>query len=930
MPDRRTTVLVDFTVGKIELPDGYVHVPAKLELQDATAKDVAGAGNLKGFIAAIEKAMMAPIAAAFKKLTTFVVGLIAKLGPALIAVTVVIAGMIAAFKVLTTVMKFFAQILMVVYGALKALYLGWWNVNKAIVTFLAKPVVATIRKSIEVLREYVAVLKEVAQRGLELTKQFTRNMVSNFSEFEQNVANAVTRMNEFGAAGVRMRESVQRDVRDITLQSRRMASEAANAWLWITAAGVRGRDNIRNMTKAAVVLSEATTERLEETSMVMVKMMNQFQLGADQAMRGANALAAAVVGSPATLSDMAQALKYAGTTANLFGHSLEETLSMLMGLFQMGSTASTAGVEISQMFNAIAQGSDKTVKALAQVGITMDMIDPTKYKLYEIVGVFERLRDAIAARPGVSLADANAQIAKLLYTAFSQRAARGFASLVVVGTEAMARFRGEITNTIRAQQMQADQLNTLAGAWDIIRSKWEEIYYMVSDRFSPALRRGVEWLKAFVDVLMRGTMPTAMGGIFGHLTDTVTMFMRALSGPALTMFQRMLPVLAEGARYVRAAFAAVLPSATKLLRYLPEIAMEIVDLVGPAFLDMVKALGPFLVQWIARVTPALADLARNFLLLLATIFDLAGPTIIQWFVTLIDLLSGVTGSAAFAVPLLTQYLQLLISKLPAVWEAVFGVMPRVLEILAKFLVNVGNFVTVYLPLLVAWFGELLNVATTIVEQTLPALIDGLRKAAPFLIAIFQIMMDGIQKALELIRTVVANWDTIIRPALETIISALRTIFTEGVKLLSLWMKYAIVWIQIQSLLLQAKLILAGQWGLAEKLGNAVTKLLGPMRTVAAAVEAAAGAVGNIGGIGSGAIGTGGAIPGTGPGYPRLGIPGSGQGGGTGQGLNPSDVVLPFGSGWGKVIKTAQMMETATERRYLALGRGGVDIGPTLA
>jgi len=914
LADRRTTILVDMTVGNIELPDGYVSVPAKMELQDVDAKDAGGADSLKGMVKAIEKAMMAPIGAAFKKLTQFVVTLISKLGRALAPLVVIIGILVVTVKWAIWAFKFLGKVIMVLYGALKALYLGWWNVNKAIVLFLAKPVVATIRKSISVLREYISVLKELGQRVVEVTKQFTRNMVSNFAEFEQNVASAVTRMNEFGEAGMRMRNEVQRAVRDITLQSRKMASEAGQAWLWIASAGIQGVKNIQNMTQAAVMLSEATGEGLAGTSAIMVKMMNQFQLGSEQSMRAANALAAAIVGSPATLSDMAQALKYAGTTANLFGHSLEETLSMLMGLFQMGSTASTAGVEISQMFNAIAQGSDKTVKTLAKYGIALADIDPRKHKLYEIVAVFERLRDALAAQPGIDLIQANKEVASMLYQAFSQRAARGFASLMVIGSEALARFRKEITGTTTAQQMQVDQLNTLAGAWDIIKSKWEEIYYMVSDRFAPALRRGVELLKAFVDVLMRGRMPTAAGGILAHLTDTVTLFMNAVSGPALVMFNKLLPVLAKGALYVRAAFAAALPSVVTLLKYLPLLGKYMVETLGKAFVGMVKNLAPFLMEWVLKITPALGRLAAAFMDLIGALAAQAGPAIIAWFQTLIGMLTRVFGAAQEGIPLFVEYIQLLIDKLPQVLEAVIKVMPRVLSILSKFLENVANFVTVYLPLLVTWFGEVLNVAQTIVNETLPALIDGLRKASPYLIAIFREMMGGIEKALELIQTVLANWDAIIAPALETIIDALKTIFTEGGKMLSLWMRLAIVWVQIQALLLRAKLMLAGQFEAADALWGAVLKLVGPMREIADAFGAIGDAAGKIGSLPR----TGGQVAeetdrtrlrvSPGPGYSA----GGGQGG-----WGPSDVIVPMGD----VFKQVQVAQEAGVRRATALGMG---------
>jgi len=888
-----------------------------MELVDDTGQggSISGVGD---FLKQIERALGEPFRRMADQLLTTIVNIFAKGGPVIISLGAAIFGVIVAVRLALAAFKLLNQVLSILWNILKSIAVGFWNVNKAIIQFLAAPVVATVRKSIDVLREYVRILQQVADAAYNLAHQFVTNMVKSFVEFEQNVANAVTRMGEFGAAAMEMRPQVMRAVRDITLTSRKMASEAAESWLQIAAAGVQGFEDLRNMVRGSVVLAEATLSPLQETSKIMVTMMNQFRLSSDQAMRAVNALVAAVEGSPASLSDMANAMKYVGTTAHLFGRSLEETLALAMALFSVGTSPSTVGYELSQIFNALAQASDKTTKTLAAVGIAMKDISPAKKSIVEIVEVFERLRDTWAKTVGLKQATAN--IAELLYAAFSQRAARGLAGLITVGSEKLREMERSITNTNIAEKMQADQLNTLAGAWDIIRSKWEEIYYVIMERFGPALRRGVEWLKSFVDVILRGVLPVRAGGFLGGFMDTVTQFAAAIGPHVLVAAERLMNALNVVGAGLAASAGAALPSVLRLLSEIPRMFMDMARVIMPALENTIGKVAPFLVDWVSQITPLLADLAAAFLQFLGALASQAGPKIIQWFQTLIGMVIRIFGASEQGIPLFIKYLDLLIEKLPTILEAAIRFLPTLVDLFGSFLDNVAKFIDVYLPMLVQWITDALRVATRIVDETLPMLIATLQKAAPLIADMVRAFLDGIGKALDLIQKLADKWDTVIEPALRTTLEAIRNIIKALVDLTMAWVNLFTIVVKVFQALITVRLLLLGIPGiqLAQKLNEFINGLIGPLNEVKKSLGEVRQAMQDVGGVVAPQV----QPQATATMTQNAFAPRSAQGGAPWANSNGSPSLLPAQAA--ENVNTAAM---AKERRAAALrGRGSVDLG----
>ena len=123
-------------------------------------------------------------------------------------------------------------------------------------------------------------------------------------------------------------------------------------------------------------------------------------------------------------------------------------------------------------------------------------------ELKSIVGIMEELE-------GVELSTADA------VTIFGQRAGPGMLSLLSAGSEAVDTFTGDITDTNKAAEMYAIQMDTLTGTFAILKSALEEVGIVMGKTIAPLLtevadkfRDTIPAIMAFLSKLKDDLQPT--------------------------------------------------------------------------------------------------------------------------------------------------------------------------------------------------------------------------------------------------------------------------------------------------------------------------------------------------------------------------------------------------------------------------------------
>lgn len=136
------------------------------------------------------------------------------------------------------------------------------------------------------------------------------------------------------------------------------ASEVANLQTILGRAGFKS-DQIESLTGSVLDLTKAVGGELEPTAGIFAATIRQFNLGADEGARVADALTAAANNSFNSIETLGGALEYAGPVAASANVSLEDTLAILGALGNVGIQGSAAGTSLRRLLTLTGAEADK-------------------------------------------------------------------------------------------------------------------------------------------------------------------------------------------------------------------------------------------------------------------------------------------------------------------------------------------------------------------------------------------------------------------------------------------------------------------------------------------------------------------------------------------------------------------------------------------
>ena len=211
--------------------------------------------------------------------------------------------------------------------------------------------------------------------------------------------------------------------------------------------------------------------------------------------RVADVLVAASNAANTSVSQMGQALSFAGTLSASLGISLEETAAVIGVFGTAGIQASRAGTGLNAIFGRIAQDTQVMTRRLAEMGLTTDDVNIQVLGLTEVM---TRLRDA-----GL---DTNSALA--LFGRRGGPAAITFSQNI----DEVIRLTEELENSQGAAQEMADVIeDTAAGSIRRLQSAIQELQLVLGDSgLLEGLREVTEGLTNVVRILAGGQVTEDM------------------------------------------------------------------------------------------------------------------------------------------------------------------------------------------------------------------------------------------------------------------------------------------------------------------------------------------------------------------------------------------------------------------------------------
>ena len=298
------------------------------------------------------------------------------------------------------------------------------------------------------------------------------------ADFEQKLVNAFS---VTGSASEAVKQQMSDLAREMGATTVFAATEAADAMYYMASAGWKA-DDMAAALKDTLDLAAATQSDLAMATEAVISTINQFGLTSADAGRVSNVFASAISNSQATMDRLKTSMKYVGPVMNSLGKSVEETSSILMGLYNAGIDASTAGTALRMGLVKLMVPTNRSREALANLGLTFEQVNPETHKLADII--------QLLGERGASTKD--------IMMLFGQRAGPAFAALIAKGGDALKDYEAQITGTNRAAEMAEMQIDTFKGSFKLLTSALTEAAITIGDALAPVIRKIGEGFRSLV------------------------------------------------------------------------------------------------------------------------------------------------------------------------------------------------------------------------------------------------------------------------------------------------------------------------------------------------------------------------------------------------------------------------------------------------
>lgn len=303
-------------------------------------------------------------------------------------------------------------------------------------------------------------VKDIAQAGLEMDRA-ANNLRAVTQATDAEMSELVGHAKELGKAT------------DLTATS---TSDALTAMLELSKGGFSIQESM-DAAKGSLQLASAAQIEVGQAAGMTTQLIQAFGLQASDAARVSDVLAGAANAAAGEIPDMALGMSQAGTVANMFGVSMEETVTALSMFANKGVQGSDAGTMLKTMLTQLANPSKEASRAMEELGLSAF---DAQGNFVGLPGLFDQLREA---RSRLSQEDFNEKAGKV----FGTDAIRAAAIAAESGAEEWDDLYNKITRTGQAAEMAEAQTAGLPGVAERLENTTTALKEEVYEKFSPLL-----------------------------------------------------------------------------------------------------------------------------------------------------------------------------------------------------------------------------------------------------------------------------------------------------------------------------------------------------------------------------------------------------------------------------------------------------------
>lgn len=292
-----------------------------------------------------------------------------------------------------------------------------------------------------------------------------------------------------GATGAQL-EAVGAKARELGTDASLTATSASDAAAAMTELAKGGFTVEQSMAaaKGTLQLAAAAQVSAADAATIQSQALQAFTLGAEDASRVSDILAGAANASSAEMTGISQGLQQAGTVANQFGVSIDDTATALAMFANAGIQGSDAGTLMKSALLALTDQGKPAQAAIDALGLTV----------YDANGKFVGMSNLMGQLKTASMDMTAEQYQAATATLFGSDAMRLAGIAAQQGSEGFDSLKEAVTRQGQAAEVAAAQTQGLPGVWERLQNTMEDIQLGAFDAMQESL---VEAGNSAVDLL---------------------------------------------------------------------------------------------------------------------------------------------------------------------------------------------------------------------------------------------------------------------------------------------------------------------------------------------------------------------------------------------------------------------------------------------
>jgi TP901 family phage tail tape measure protein len=334
------------------------------------------------------------------------------------------------------------------------------------------------------------------------------------------------------------------------------AIEAAEGMSFLAMAGFEVNDIVGAM-PGVLNLAAAANLDLGTSSDIVSNILSGFGEDVDQTNRFVDVLTRTFTGSNTSLTQLGQAMKFAGPVAADLGLTVESTSAAMGAMGDAGIQASMAGTTMRKILLSLASPTGKAKDLIEELGLEVFDAEGKMLPFPQVIGNVNKALEGMTDQ----------QRAATLETLVGKTAISGFSILLKKGQAGLEDFEAQLTSGKTAAEVAAEQLDNLSGDVTLFQSALSGIKIDVFKALEPLLRDLARQGK----ILLERFGPQ-LAAAFSRISDTI--------GTLIDFGRNLFTVFERGGG----------AGLAETLGISPEI-MDLINKISQSFTDLGIALG---------------------------------------------------------------------------------------------------------------------------------------------------------------------------------------------------------------------------------------------------------------------------------------------------------------------------------------------------